>query len=126
MWKHHRRSENEAKDRKKKEAQATREQESRQSRRRLIDLEKEETPHTSSRSSSRSPQHGHRSPEYPERPSPPERVGTDFSTTTSMRPSLSDSPASTFEPPDRRPRRKRDSMRRAVFGRGLRSAGDGQ
>ncbi|BGP32737.1 hypothetical protein JCM10296v2_004521 [Rhodotorula toruloides] len=126
MWKHHRRSENEAKDRKKKEAQAVREPESRQSRRRLIDSEKDDTPHTSSRSSSRTAQHGHRSPEHPERPSPPERVGTDFSTTTSMRPSLSVSPASTFEPPNRRPRRKRDSMRRAVFGRGLRSTGEGQ
>ncbi|BGO92056.1 hypothetical protein NBRC10512_000787 [Rhodotorula toruloides] len=119
MWKHHRRSENEAKERKKMEAQATREQESRQSRRRLVDSEKEETPHTSSR-------HGHRSADHPDRPSPPERVGTDFSTTTSMRPSVSVSPASTFEPPDRRPRRKRESMRRAVFGRSLRSAGDGQ
>ncbi|BGP25259.1 hypothetical protein Rt10032_c04g1847 [Rhodotorula toruloides] len=126
MWKHHRRSENEAKDRKKKDAQAAHEQESRQSRQRLLDSERDETPHTSSRSSSWSARRGHHSPDHSERPSPPARVGTDFSTTTSMRPSLTVPPASTSEPPERRPRRNRDSMRRAVFGRGLRSAGDGQ
>lgn len=128
MWKHHRRSQNEAKDRRKKEAQARHEQESRQSRVRLIDPEKEEAPHPSSRSSpTQSAQHGHRSPDHRDRPLPPARIDTDFSTTTSMRPSPSDTASSIYEPPDRRKtRRKRDSMRRAVFGKGLRSAGDGQ